>query len=148
MTKAEWSGWVQAIGSILAILFSIWIARSPERAARKIALMRVKVLSGGAAASIDNLSKAIAINDLHSLRMFMVTAQLQLEEGADVRSDVLGADVLTGLFMVRTVLSMAFEAVGYFESTGSVRKEEALSKLNVLRGQLDEQVRKMDAVTN
>jgi len=35
MTKAEWSGWVQAIGSIGAIVFAGWIARRQIEAAAR-----------------------------------------------------------------------------------------------------------------
>lgn len=42
MTKAEWSGWVQAIGSVIALFVAIWISRTPIKIERKGAVINAR----------------------------------------------------------------------------------------------------------
>lgn len=43
MTKAEWSGWAQAIGSIVGLGIAIWAANRATRAARQLHLEAVRM---------------------------------------------------------------------------------------------------------
>ncbi|EZP56360.1 hypothetical protein [Delftia sp. RIT313] len=42
MTKSEWSSWVQAIGSVIALIVAIWISRAPIRIERKGAVVNAR----------------------------------------------------------------------------------------------------------
>lgn len=45
MTKAEWSGWMQAFGAVLALGIAIWVAGSHERLEKRDALIKARVFA-------------------------------------------------------------------------------------------------------
>lgn len=100
MTKAEWSGWVQAIGSVAAIGLSVWVVQRQHRLelrrqaiadwhAKRVALQgALQTMSGvlGVADKVANIARhrAPVLMDL-----FHLTIELEVMVNALARADYL-----------------------------------------------------------
>lgn len=125
MTKSEWSGWVQAVGSVLALL-GIWYtirkqrqltleaeareAESEKRAALTDASSAIAVVS----AIAEQVDRAAADSDLMALRVHHVRLADGLHLSQAVRLDCLPLEARGAVISVRSaaaILSGAVELV-------------------------------------
>jgi len=72
MTKAEWSGWMQAIGAVLAILGAFYLSKIQESSnqlrLKKSAVIRVKVFASNVLSCARILGKVEVVEELEMMR--------------------------------------------------------------------------------
>lgn len=62
MPRSEWSGWVQAFGSVLAIFVAIWISGYPLRAEKKNSVIQSRIAAKGIVDCVQGISYGLQKN--------------------------------------------------------------------------------------
>lgn len=70
MTKAEWSGWMQAFGAVLALGIAIWVSGSHERLEKRDALVKARVFAKQLVLCLQGLSYR---NDRRTYDVFLMS---------------------------------------------------------------------------
>lgn len=106
MTKSEWSGWMQAIGAVAAILGSLYIATRQERKqlhlAKKSSVARVRLFVSNVSASVVTLKESKQVNRIEMLRQRAVLREA-LTVGASVSAELLNANWQLALEVTRSI---------------------------------------------
>lgn len=77
MTKAEWSGWAQAIGAMIALGIAIWLPAKARRNARRDSKIAVLSFMAGAVFALDRARDACAAQswaDFFAIRLLLLDA--------------------------------------------------------------------------
>ena len=117
MTKAEWSGWMQAIGAVLAILGAFYLSSRQERSdlkrAQKSAVLRVKAFVAAVNAVAKSLNEFERLDEFYIYRQQAYLREM-LSAGASISAEVLDAKWILAFESARliaTQLIVVCEAV-------------------------------------
>lgn len=106
MTKSEWSGWMQAIGAVAAILGSLYIAKRQERKqlhlAKKSSVVRVRLFVSNVSVSVVTLKESKEVNRIEMLRQRAILREA-LTVGASVSAELLNANWQLALETTRSI---------------------------------------------
>lgn len=111
MTKAEWSGWMQAIFSVIAILvssfISMWIVRQDKNNRRLESLC-------GAVMLAENLytatNKALNINSPKEFGSLIALFEDTVDQAISIRGEFLPIDARVALNGLRAIARMAYKS--------------------------------------
>lgn len=94
MTKSEWSGWMQAVGAVLAILGAFCLSKLQElnnvKRSKKSAILRVKAYVAAINSIAKSLNESEQFDELHINRLQAYLREV-LSVGATIPAEVLNA---------------------------------------------------------
>ena len=106
MTKAEWSGWMQAIFSVIAILMSAFLLRHQlrhnELAIKRSAVSRIRTFVAFLASYVDRFTDTADFNSLEMKRQGALL-QSQIDLSINIQADVLNIEWIAALESARAV---------------------------------------------
>lgn len=115
MTKAEWSGWAQAVGSFMALLLAIVLAGKARRDARIDATEAAIRFVAGVIHSLDEAENACAVQNWETFK----AARLLVRDAA-LAGDFLNAQAPTPGVMPSVMAVRAIAAEAFYMSEGHV----------------------------
>ena len=76
MSKAEWSGWMQAIGAVLALFIAIWISGHQRRVDKRNAVLQARITAKGVVLCVQ----AMAYGLQSGVRGLVRTSSINMNE--------------------------------------------------------------------
>ncbi|WP_370682227.1 hypothetical protein [Comamonas sp. GB3 AK4-5] len=125
MTKSEWSGWVQAIGSVLAICAAVWVFSLQQRAEHNRHRADAASILSSFIGTLDTIQRLIPADGNRSVWTVikvrvLIEAELQRVGGLEMHALVLNEQV--GVFNYRMAAMQLIEALRVVE--GDIDKTE------------------------
>ena len=128
MTKAEWSGWVQAAGSIVAIFAAYFLAdqsyKRTKRDERDGALVLALEFGGAFLAVINGVLLTFDKNGPLRILDLKHTLREAAEMGLEVRAGVLPSHLIPSMFHLKTMAKELEEVFEHAEVDGTVPARE------------------------
>ncbi|WAC72101.1 hypothetical protein OU995_21405 [Roseateles sp. SL47] len=132
MSKAEWSGWAQAVGATVSVLIAIWVPWNQGRAARKEAINVAEHF----ALRLEGLSLRLTLESQVVRRNALLTCREKLkmliQQAALIRLDLLPIDRLNALLELQSIANATLQNI-HRQLGGNateVSRFVTLSKLN------------------
>lgn len=116
MTKAEWSGWMQAIGSVVALAIAIWLAGSPERSERRHTVVKARAFARGLTECVHGMRISIQLDQIGVLIMSMAALHEIIAIGQSIRLELLPKDALQALVNLRANSAQVLIAAKEYQS--------------------------------
>lgn len=104
MTKAEWSGWMQAVGSVAAIGVAIWIPWNAQREQTRQARKQALAFAGQAVQSLGAAYQACKVVDATLASSQRAILESSLAIGMGVPLHLLASDVMSMVLTLRALL--------------------------------------------
>lgn len=128
VTSSEMASWVQAFGSIAAILIAIWVASSQRRVQQKDEQARVKLIESHVRSLAERSKRAVAVENMKSKNM---GSTLSLLTGLCHSLDSINLLSLPSARLLEPVSTLR-DALRALE--GGMREADSKSFLNVWAG--------------
>lgn len=130
MTKAEWSGWVQAVGSIAALYIALRIAAAQghreQARAERLAYKRVVSFIGILRMVLQNMSTKHSDVSIQLVRNSRAVLQEALSEARSTPHEQLNAEWVSAFQIIRANLAQLVETLIYVEEVNKDKKQEVL----------------------
>lgn len=140
MTKTEWSGWVQAIGSVAAIWCAVWIAGRQVRRARKEAAQHALIFVGLVRGPLEHLLKD-PVSTSAGREMMLLALRAGTQVGEALELGLLPSHQVPHLVMVKLICEHVLEKLGGIDGTSEWERQ---LRIATIRGQCEDGIRRID----
>lgn len=130
ITMTACAAWVQAWGSIGAILVAVYVSHRADREARRHAISSARTFGGLITGGMEGLLEALRQNDKRALRLTRASLALALQRGATVRMELLPLRSIGAVAALESLAVQALETYDLYESPSRlVLLEDAIERI-------------------
>lgn len=116
MTKAEWSGWMQALGALAALAIAMWLSGSPMRAERRHALINARAFAQGFNECLIGLKIGVSANNWGVVFFGRIAMSGIAQLGVAARIEHLSWQKSRSVISLRSYIAQLQEAVQKLEN--------------------------------
>lgn len=133
MTKSEWSSWVQAIGSVIALFVAIWIARTPIRTEKKGAVINARHFVISLIEATQGLTCGVQANKKGVIALTNVALNESIAAIRLIRPEVFPPDVMHAFINLKLMaVQISVTAKAYEERSNEKNARDFLRFLGLI----------------
>lgn len=145
MTKAEWSGWMQAIGALAALAIAMWLSGSQMRAERRHSLINARAFAQGFNECLVGLKIGVSANNWGVVFFGRIAMADISQLGTAARIEHLSWQKSRSVISLRSYIAQLLEAVQMLEKQqNEVTAAEMLRLLDHFCDLTAEEVKKLN----
>lgn len=141
LLSKEAPAWIQAIGSVGAILIAVWISRSGERAAAQHAVISARAFASIVNRCFNSMKQGAELDQRSAVRIIQGSLEEALVSGRVIRVELLPPSCISAVLSIRAMAGAILHAAGaYSAGLEQHSRHEFLQTLNAYWIPLSEHV--------